>query len=106
MPSTIILPRKAHAVVFDMDGLIFDTEALYLDAIKAVADEGGHDISPSMLLATIGLSLEATRTVYVEHCGQGFDFDAFWIIVSKRFRELAETQLRLKTGLTELLDVR
>jgi len=104
-PPTAILPRKACAVVFDMDGPIFDTEALYMDAIRAVANDGGHDIPPSLLLATIGLSLEATRTVYLEHCGQDFDFDAFWLTVSQRFRELAETQLRLKAGVAELLDV-
>jgi len=28
MPPTTTLPRKAHAVILDMDGLMFDTEAL------------------------------------------------------------------------------
>ena len=39
----MILPRKASAVVFDMDGLIFDTEPLYRDAIIAAAIDAGHD---------------------------------------------------------------
>jgi beta-phosphoglucomutase-like phosphatase (HAD superfamily) len=31
------LPRKAHAVVFDMDGLIFNTEAMRGEIIRAAA---------------------------------------------------------------------
>jgi len=41
MAPTVKLPRKARAVVFDMDGLIFNTEALYRDATMAAAADGG-----------------------------------------------------------------
>ena len=74
MPPTTTLPRKAHAVILDMDGLMFDTEALYRDAVIAAAADGGHDISTAFYLSTIGMSIEATRTAFRERCGKDFDF--------------------------------
>jgi beta-phosphoglucomutase-like phosphatase (HAD superfamily) len=61
MLSTFKLPRNAHAVVFDRDGLIFNTEALYRDAIVATAAAGGNDIPAPFYLSTLGMSGEATR---------------------------------------------
>src|SRR5262245_2946940 len=99
------LPRKAHAVVFDMDGLIFDTEPLYRDAMISAARESGHDMKLEVYHGTIGLSVEATRTLLSEHFGKGFDFAAFWETASKQFYEMVGSQLCLKAGVVELLDV-
>jgi HAD superfamily hydrolase (TIGR01509 family) len=98
------LPRKTHAVVFDMDGLIFNTETIYRDAVMAAAAEGGEDIPLAFYLSTIGLTGDATRMVFVERFGSAFDFDAFWTTASMRFHEMTELQLCLKAGVFELLD--
>src|SRR3977135_2758136 len=104
LPPTMKLPRKARAVVFDMDGLLFNTEALYRDAIMAAAAEGDHDIPLAFYLSTIGMSGEATRTAFNERCGTAFDFDLFWTTASTQFRDLSKLQLCLKAGVVELLD--
>jgi HAD superfamily hydrolase (TIGR01509 family) len=101
----MILPRKAHAVIFDMDGLIVDTEPLYRDAIMAAACDGGHDMPLTFYLTMIGLSVEATRALFKERFGKGFDFDGFWTRASERYWELAASHLRLKVGVVELLDL-
>jgi HAD superfamily hydrolase (TIGR01509 family) len=99
------LPRQVQAVIFDMDGLIFDTEALYRDAVIAVAGEAGHDMPLDFYLGTIGLSLAATRTAFNQRFGESLVFDDFWAATWRRFQQATETQLRLKAGVIELLDL-
>ena len=105
MPPTPKLPRIPHAVVFDMDGLIFNTEELYRDAAMAAALAGGHDIPLPFYLSTLGTPLEATRLAFIERFGQAFDFDVFWTTARKLFYETIDMQLRLKAGVVELLDI-
>ena len=98
------LPRQPLAVVFDMDGLLFDTEALYRDAVCAVAAEHGQDLPMELFLRTIGLPLEPTRAIFTAHFGPGFDFERFWKASAARHHELAAARRYLKTGAEELLD--
>jgi beta-phosphoglucomutase-like phosphatase (HAD superfamily) len=104
MRSTMKLSRKAQAVVFDMDGLIFNTEELYRDAVIAASADGGHEIPLEFYLSTIGMSGEATRIAFSERCGNEFDFDVFWARASTHFREMTKSQLSVKAGVIELLD--
>ncbi len=98
------LPRQARAVIFDMDGLMFNTETLYRDAVVAAAAEAGHDLPLPFYLSTIGMSIEATRTTFGERYGKQFDFDGFWAAASTLYSGIVKLQLCLKTGVVELLD--
>jgi HAD superfamily hydrolase (TIGR01509 family) len=103
MRPTMKLPRKPQAVVFDMDGLMFNTEALYRDAIMAAAADGGHDMPLPFYLSTIGMSGEASRLAFLERYGPEFDVDGLWTAAS-RFYETTRLQLTLHAGVVELLD--
>lgn len=99
------LPRKLEAVIFDMDGLLFNTEAIYRDAAIAAAADAGFDLPLDFYMATIGLPGEATRLRFGERFGKTFDFDGFWTASKKRFAQATTEQLYLKTGAIELLDL-
>jgi HAD superfamily hydrolase (TIGR01509 family) len=104
-PPDAKLPRPISAVVFDMDGLIFNTEDIYRDAVMAIAAEANRDVPLPFYLSTVGLTGAATRLAFIERFGEGFDYDTFWSAASNRFAEMAKSQLKLKAGVVELLDL-
>ena len=92
------LPRPPIAVVFDMDGLLFDTERLYQEALHIAAAEAGCEVVPDFFNQTLGLPWPECRVLLLSHFGETFavdDFQAVWI---RHFWVIAETRLTLKTG--------
>jgi HAD superfamily hydrolase (TIGR01509 family) len=98
------LPRTPAAVVFDMDGLLFDTEVLSQEAIQLAAAEGGHEVAIDVFNRTVGLSWAQSRALLLSHFGEAFPVDQFQEAWVRHFWMIAETRLALKLGALELLD--
>ena len=92
------------AVIFDMDGLMLDSESCYLKAALKVAARYQYPIDENLLLKTIGLNPKDTAQFFIDNLGKDFPLNYFLNEVEKeRYNALYLEPLPLKKGLKELL---
>ena len=98
------LPRPAKAVVFDMDGLLVDTEVVVFRAMQRAAGAMGGEMPFDTFQRMVGLQHAASDLILVDHFGAGFDLAAWSAAVSAHFREEMAAGIALKAGVLEILD--
>jgi HAD superfamily hydrolase (TIGR01509 family) len=98
------LPRPVRAVVFDMDGLLVDTETVYCEALTAQAAHMGYELRFDVLKQMIGHSWAGSAQVLTAHFGPRLDTDLLREGSIERFYQLAKAEIALKAGVLELLD--
>lgn len=96
---------KKELVIFDMDGLIFDTERIYYKAWQESAAAYGYHISWEIYTQIVARNNRYIEKVLKEILGEALPYDA--ICERKRAisdRMIAEEGITKKEGLLELLD--
>lgn len=98
------MKRSDTAVIFDMDGTIFDSERLVLDCWERIGKKYGIPDIGEVFIRCIGTNKVRTRQIVDEHYGKTFPYEKFSAESSALFREMTEKEgLPVKAGVREIL---
>lgn len=75
-PAALRLVRPA-ALLLDMDGLLIDTERLYLEVNALAAAELGYALTPETNLGMVGVAIDGCRRLLADVHGPAFPFERF-----------------------------
>ena len=93
------------AVIFDMDGVLFDTEAVCMQAWMEVAAKWGLPDMEKVFPLCIGLNSNDSRRVVFDAYGEDFDYPLFRRYAAAWFQEyVGKNSLPVKPGEHEILE--
>lgn len=95
---------KFKAVLFDMDGVIFDSEQAVIDCWKILAPEAGIPNIEEFCRGALGITSKATKELFLSMYGDKYPYDE----LNQRKRELFIERfdaglVAVKPGVVELL---
>ena len=97
--------KEIQAVVFDMDGLMFDSERYVQKSWDIAGERLGYGPLGHNIVNTLGTNLTNRKKYFLEHYGNDFPFDKFLDGYRDAYYELVEDGVPAKKGLHEILKV-
>ena len=99
------IPQDIAAVVFDMDGVLIDSEVLYRKYAFEVFKELGFTLTDELHLSTVGMPGPAGEQLVRKAMGPSFPYDEFDDIWRDRVANAMMDHVPLKPGVRELLSL-
>ena len=98
------MDTQIQAVLFDMDGVIFDSEIKVIECWKDIAEKYGFGDIETPCYEALGTTREIAREIMLAHYGTGFPYDAYKDEMAALFHaRYGEGRLPKKKGVEELL---
>jgi len=93
-----------QGVIFDMDGTLVDSEALYCELAMQILAQRGHTLSREQFIKTSGVSREEGARIYSE-AFPGQDGGEIMDLLDEAYTQaLLDRRLRRKPGVARLLE--
>ncbi len=97
--------NRISLVIFDMDGLMFDTESLAIHTWKKAGKSYGIPISESIVIESIGLDIQGAEKVFKKHLGENFPYHEIRSLRLKYAHDyINDNGIPVKKGLYELIE--
>ena len=98
-----MLRKPVAAAIFDMDGLLIDTEAVYIEAYHAAAQAMGTKMPIELCHAMIGVPTRECEAMIQDHFGPAFSVEQFRGHFNQHARLMLDAHVPVKPGAGELL---
>lgn len=96
---------EVELFLFDMDGLLFDTETIYQEKGRKLAREYGYNLSDDLIERTTGTTNNKMREEYLKEFGEDFPIDEYTDRVIEEIKLSAKNkEVELMTGVIEMLE--
>ena len=92
-------------IIFDMDGVIFDSERAVYNGWKEIADKYGFGDIDRAYFRCIGTNAARSKEIFLECFGEDFPYDKYKDEQSREYhRKYDGGKLPLKNGIKELME--
>ena len=96
---------KIEAVIFDMDGLLIDTETISFNCFKKVFSDHGYSMNREYYTSLIGRNTKGIKEAILKEYGEDFKFDDIYSKKVKAMTDYVESNgVLLKKGALELIE--
>lgn len=98
--------KDKELFIFDMDGLIFDSETLYILAIKDIITKKGFEYNEALIYKTIGTNEKTFKEILYKEYGDKFPIDNIAEEIDEEMLVIVEKYgLNFMQGAKELLEI-
>lgn len=95
---------KANTVIFDMDGVIFDTERIYLEAWTDVFNKYGYNMTKEVYISVMGVGRENVIKKFKNLYGDDLPIDDMYREKDEiLYNRIKEGRVPMKEGVHEIL---